>query len=362
MAVVGSLSAETPEERIARLQKELLQAQEEVGQRPESAQSTTHDTKRDTNRGKTEIPVGALVIVEGPNGGGGSGFIAEIKGRTFFVTNIHVLAAARNASFKTVQGKPVGLSDRVFVSQNRDLAIVPIEWGEDRLQVSPSLTNDQVSIGDNITVMGNSDGASVATRLRGKIDGIGPDELEISAKFVPGNSGSPIVHDELGTVVGIVSYMKDLSQKDKWTQDSELSDIRRFGFRLDGEIQWQQLSLKDLYDEGERFARFEERTYYLAHIIYMLKDERKIMTGMISHDSLGHLFEPFEAGFSWERGLASANNVSKLEHFVSGLDRELSFDQSSTEKTLKTGYFQARYKTVNSVRDHFKNELKRVTF
>lgn len=353
MAAVSLLSAETPEERIARLQQELLEAQKESAQDKASDQSAP---------GRSEIPVGALVIVEGPDGGGGSGFIAEIKGRTFFVSNIHVLAAARNASLKTVQGRPVALSDLVFVSQNRDLAIVPIEWGDDRLEVSPSLMADQVSIGDSITVMGNSDGASVATRLRGKIDGIGPDELEISAKFVPGNSGSPIVHDKLGTVVGIVSYMKDLSQKDKWTQDSELADIRRFGFRLDGDIQWQQLPLKDLYEEGERFARFEERTYLLAHTIYKLKNERTILTGLISHDSLGYLFEPFETGFSWKRGLASANNISKLDRFVSGLDRELTFDQGSTEKALKTGYFKSRYKTVNSVRDHFKNELRRVTF
>lgn len=345
-AGLSSVIAETADERIARLQRELANAKKEVK----------------SNKGSSGIPQGALVIVKGAEGGGGSGFIATMKGRKFFVSNIHVLAAARGASIQNIQGKRVKLSDLVFVSKNRDLAIVPIQWSGDSLDVSNSLTNDSVSIGDPITVMGNSDGAGVATRLKGRIDGIGPEELEISAKFVPGNSGSPIVHDKLGMVVGIVSYMKDLSKKDKWTEDSEMADIRRFGFRLDGEIEWQRLTLEDLYEEGELYLKFEERTYLLAQTIYMLKDRRTIMTGYGSHETLGYLFEPFEKNFSWRRGLASANNVSKLERFISNLDRELINDQSSTKKALKTGYFNARYDEVNAIREHYKEELKRVSF
>ncbi|WP_158279852.1 S1 family peptidase [Coraliomargarita sinensis] len=309
-----------------------------------------------------EIPVGALVIVEAKEGGGGSGFIAEMKGRKFFVTNIHVLAAARGAMLWTVDGQELQLPDIAFLSKKRDLAIVPLNWTGNALMISNSLAFDDVSIGDRITVMGNSDGAGVATKLRGDVDGIGPEEIEISAKFVPGNSGSPIVHDKLGKVIGIVSYMKDLSQKDKWTEDSELSDIRRFGFRLDGEIEWHRISLEDLYEQGELFANFEERTYLLARTIYMLKNKRTIMTGYASHDSLGYLFEPFGENFSWRRGLASANNIRKLDDFVDGLERELISDRSSTKKALKVNYFKERFEQVDSLRDYSQGELKQVSF
>ena len=86
------------------------------------------------------------------------------------------------------------------------------------------------------------------------------------------------------------------------------------------------------------------------------------MTGYVSHDSLGYLFEPFEKNFSWRRGLASANNKVKLDRFVDGLDRELVNDQSSTQKTLSSGYYKARYKEINEIREHYKKELKRVSF
>lgn len=356
VAQAQGVPEESAEERIARLRRELVQAE------AAAAASEEPENKSGSAASRAGIPVGALVIVEGPGGGGGSGFIAELKGRMFFVTNIHVLAAAREAKFRTVNGIELALPDVAFLSKNRDLAIVPVDWPGDFLKVSPSLSFDQVSIGDAVTVMGNSDGAGVATRLKGEIDGIGPEELEISAKFVPGNSGSPIVHDELGTVVGIVSHMRDLSRKDKWTEDSELADIRRFGFRLDGEIEWQRITLRELFEQGELYARYEERTYLLAQTIYMLKNERTIMTGYGTHDSLGYLFEPFESGFSWRRGLASSNNILKLERFMNGLENELITDRSSTEKALKVDYFKSRFIEVDHVRDYFQTQLKQVNF
>ena len=86
---------------------------------------------------------------------------------------------------RTVEGQDVSLTNTVFISRKRDLAIVPISWSGPMLEVSPSLNFDEVEIGDLITVMGNSGAAGVATRLDGKINGIGPEELEVSAKFVP---------------------------------------------------------------------------------------------------------------------------------------------------------------------------------
>jgi len=78
-----------------------------------------------------EIPAGALVIVETEAGAAGSGFIAQLRERVFFVTNIHVLAAARGAKFTTVNGREVHLPDVAFLSHQRDLAIVPIAWSGD---------------------------------------------------------------------------------------------------------------------------------------------------------------------------------------------------------------------------------------
>ena len=302
------------------------------------------------------------MIVEGAEGGGGSGFIAKLRDRLFFVTNIHVLAGARGAEIRTADGRNLALPDYAFLSRNRDVAILPVVWTGEFLNVSASLSFDEVEIGDAVTVMGNSDGVGVATRLHGDIDGLGPDQIEISAKFVPGNSGSPIVHNQRGTVIGVVSHMRDLSKKSKWTEDSEQADIRRYGFRMDGEISWERASLSQIYDEWEQLERFDERTKLLTRTIYMLKNERTIMTGYRQHESLGYLFQPFEDGFNWKRGLASSNNVRKLERFVNSLRSELARDRDSTANDLKLSFFKLRFLELDRMRDFYDEQLKLVSF
>lgn len=356
IAAAQGMVEETAEERIERLKNELAAAEaaaeaEEVAAKAGSSEGITVD-----------IPTGALVIVEVAEGGGGSGFIAKIQDRLFFVTNIHVLAGARGAEIRTADGQSLALPDYAFLSRNRDIAILPLVWTGDFLQVSASLSFDEVKIGDAVTVMGNSDGVGVATRLHGDIDGLGPDQIEISAKFVPGNSGSPIVHNERGSVIGVVSHMRDLSNKSKWTEDSEQADIRRYGFRLDGEMAWERATLSQIFDEGEQLARFDERTRLLTRTIHMLTNERTIMTGYRQHESLGYLFKPFEDGFNWKRGLASSNNVRKLERFVESLRSELGRDRDSTASDLKINFFKSRFLELDRVRDFYNEQLKMVSF
>ena len=239
---------------------------------------------------------------------------------------------------------------------------MPIEWDGPFLQISSSLQLDQVEIGDAITVWGNSDAVGVATRLKGEVNGIGPDELEVSAKFVPGNSGSPIIHDKTGLVIGIVSHMKDLSNKTKWTEDSELADIRRFGFRLDGEIAWQQVSLADFYRQGALSAKYEDRTLVMAHTAYMMMNERTIMTGYANHATIGHLFSQIDSNFSWSRGTSSGNNLMMLERFTNALQNELQSDRQSTKSALTVEFFKERFAESDAIREAYMKQLRSFSF
>lgn len=358
LAVGQGMVEETADERIERLKRELAEAEAAAEEEAEEAAMAVDEAEAMT----VDIPTGALVILEGAEGGGGSGFIAEIRDRMFFVTNIHVLAGARGATIRTADGEALALPEFAFLSRDRDLAILPLVWTGEYLKISQSLSFDEVVIGDAITVMGNSDGTGVATRLHGAVDGLGPDQIEVSAKFVPGNSGSPIIHNERGTVIGIVSHMRDLSKKNKWTEDSEQADIRRYGFRMDGEIDWERASLSQIFEEGERLEAFDERTELLTRTIYMLKNERTILTGYRKHASLGYLFEPFEDGFNWQRGLASSNNVRKLGRFVNSLRNELASDRSSTLRDLKLSFFKKRFLELDRLRDYYDEQLKLVSF
>jgi S1-C subfamily serine protease len=338
---------ETAEMRIARLKRELLAAEEAA------LKSSLKDV-----RSLVDIPIGALVVVSSGNSEG-SGFLAEMQGRIFFITNIHVLGAARDASVTTIDGIEVPLGPVAFLSKHRDVAIVPVAWGGPVLKLSMSLNFDKVEIGQAVTVMGNSSGARVATRLTGEIRGIGPREIEVSAKFEPGNSGSPIVHDDLGTVVGVVSHVRDLSAKNKWTEDSELADIRRFGYRLDGDMEWERVLLKDLYHQAEVFTRFADRTFVMGEIGYMMENKSTLLTNYREHESLGYLFDSIDSRFSWKRGTRSSQNQLILKRFINNMISELQNDRAETADTLNLSYFVRQFEEIESSRDQVRRSLIR---
>jgi hypothetical protein len=331
---------ETLEDRIIRLKRELAEAQAALADRDAPVLESA----------AVEVSTDALVVISSGKSEG-SGFIAEMKGRTFLITNIHVLGAARNASIQNLDGVTVDLPSRVYVSRSRDIAIVPIDWQGAALQLSQSLSFDEISIGQPITVMGNADGAREVSRLKGIVAGIGPDELQVTAKFVAGHSGSPIVHDNLGKVIAIASHLKDFSAKTGWTQGTGNVEVRRFGYRLDGEIQWSLLSFEDLYRQAELYHRYEDRTRVMSRISYMLHYEDQLMLDYRSHESLGYLFEYFDRDFQWHRGMNSSHNQRMLKRFVMGMMSELQTDRQSTEEALTVEFYQRQFASIEGARD-----------
>lgn len=351
---------ESLEQRVERLRIELAEAEKEL-----KASQLNSDTSIPAEAGipvaevsNSEMLTGSLVVITGDNGSG-SGFLAQIKGRVFMVTNVHVLGAARGANITTIDGVDLVLGQGAYLSKERDVAIVPVDWDGPVLKLSPSLRFDEVEIGQSIIVMGNSGGANVATRLKGVIRGIGPDELEVSAKFVPGNSGSPIVHSKLGTVIAVASHLKDFSSDSKWTENTEFDKIRRFGYRLDGEIAWEQVSLSELYRQGEAYQSFEDRTAAMWNISYTLTYDSKLLTSYRDHDSIGHLYSDISSDFNWNRGTASAHNTQMLRRFINGMRSELQSDLSAADKLISLSYYQKQYDSIKGYRDQIRENLTR---
>jgi len=341
----GGGEAEELEARVARLKRELADAEQALAELRKPS-----EIGGEADSMSAAAASGALVIVSSPDAEG-TGFIGRLKGKTFFITNIHVLGAARGARFTTLEGRELSLADQAFVSRRRDVALVTVDWDGPVLPVSDSLNRDDVQVGEGVTVMGNSGGARVATRLAGEVRGLGPDEMEVSAKFEPGNSGSPIVHDGLGSVVAVASHLRDFSQKTKWTEDSELGDIRRFGYRLDGEIDWQRIALTDLYRESELYHRFEDRTRALWHISHMLERESTLVTAYRDHSSLGYLYEQIDEGFDWRRGTGSGHNQQLLRQFLQRLSTEIQSDIADTDQGLSVGFYRMRFEEIREARD-----------
>lgn len=204
--------------------------------------------------------------------GAGSGFICEFEGKPALFTNIHVVAGMQAAKFTTLDQKNIQTVGAPFAAVGHDIIrySLPEDTTIPRLRLATN-TSEIAAIGDEVFVLGNSEGARVITPLPGKISGLGPELIEVTAEFVPGNSGSPIIHAKTGTVIGIATY---LSIRDKqWlSNDNAQPQIRRFGYRLDSIKQWQPLDWPSFVREKASFEKITQLTGDLANLLRDMKD------------------------------------------------------------------------------------------
>ncbi|UDQ98019.1 serine protease [Lentisphaerota bacterium WC36G] len=172
----------------------------------------------------------SLVVVEGSKGVG-SGFVTEIKGKKFIFTNAHVVVGNSSVKFFNIDGKKLKTKS-LYMSRDRDIFIALLDTEKNDMPALPIHEDvSSLKVGTSVYVTGNSAGGGTMTKLKGKVKSVGPSKIEVDAKFVTGNSGSPIVTPD-GKVVGIATYIT--RARVKWhNKDSEFTKVRRFGFRVD---------------------------------------------------------------------------------------------------------------------------------
>lgn len=196
--------------------------------RPAAEESAAQPSKLFPHLGKHLV-----IISDGSSHGSGS--IIMMGGKPLIVTNAHVLSGLNQVTFRRVDDTALKV-EKLAVAHGADVATFTQTVATEGLE----LMNDvgtKANIGDDVVVLGNSQGMSVITEIPGKIVGIGPSEIEVDAKFVPGNSGSPIIHVKSGKVIAIATRALGESA-DPLVQDSRFGKWRRFGYRLDTLKKW----------------------------------------------------------------------------------------------------------------------------
>lgn len=174
----------------------------------------------------------------------GSGFTAVMNGKTYLFTNQHVIMGSDKISFKTATGTTLRPRS-VELSTTRDIARLLLAEG-DGFEVSNTM-----AMGNPIGVFGNSEGGGVATELYGKVTKLGSEVIEVSADFVSGNSGSPVLNLDR-QVIGIATYVR-VSSGDK--ADSK---TRRFCYRLTDNT-WKSVNWKKYNDKyGKLYRDYDE--------------------------------------------------------------------------------------------------------
>ncbi len=187
-----------------------------------------------------------IVIITGDKGSG-TGFIVDMDGSKWLMTNEHVVRGQGRIRARTLSGRKILPTNTVDIASNRDLIRYKIDWKFKALKIRPDLP----SMNEDIWVFGNSDGSGVVTSIGGDVIGLAGDKIEVSAKFVAGNSGSPVV-DNNGEVVGVATFAEIKRDYNNWVKSgTRFNDVRRFAETLHG-IVWEPLGyeqyLKDCAD------------------------------------------------------------------------------------------------------------------
>lgn len=176
----------------------------------ESLSKTGNDTNTDTYQKCKDM----VAVVKGEEGVG-TGFLCEMDGKNYFVTNKHVANQRGKLTAFFLDGFQLAfnVNSPMDVAKNRDLVRFEIKTVRECLKVDEGVPN----IGEKVEFYGNANGGSVVTVTTAKILAVGQEEIEIDGNIQAGNSGSPLVRVADGKVVGVTtkSYENTLDDPGK---------------------------------------------------------------------------------------------------------------------------------------------------
>lgn len=155
----------------------------------------------------------AVAVIEsvdrvGRGGGRGTGFVIQEDG--VVVTNFHVIGEHRAFRIRFADGKTYAPQTILAVDRARDLALVKIDVGSEKLPTLPLGDSDALKPGQGILALGNPLGYAhsvsrgVVAALRELEEGDGKTMVQVAIPIEPGSSGSPAL-DLSGKVVAVLA-------------------------------------------------------------------------------------------------------------------------------------------------------------
>ena len=201
----------------------------------------------------------SVVLIEGDEGAG-TGFILKTGEKTYLYTAAHVLCGNTRLTVKTSDGRQLTKFGEFQAASDADLCRVEILEECESGLTAARLNAAQVR--DPLLAIGNSGGAGVLTVLEGQIVSLGPDQLEVSAGVIQGNSGGPVFSGHDGQVLGVVTHLI-AAREDIWAKDTEFAEIRRFATRLDRTIAWETMPIGRFLGEKKILDDFNQKSRLL---------------------------------------------------------------------------------------------------
>lgn len=335
-----------------------------------------------------------LVIVHTKQSNG-TGFIVRMNGKRYVLTNAHVLHNAAGMTFQTLSGEELPWMS-IELADKYDVARILLPESLSNVEPLP-IAATPITMNEPVLVYGNSEGRGVATELRGKVLGVGPNSIETDAEFVRGNSGSPIIN-VAGEVIAIATYVTRTAPGTDWVADNtRFTSTRRFGTRLT-DMNWTVVEPPDLQKQVSTLADVDrlirdvfsiipvwlpgvQRTYREAgaDALHMYSTEREVSN--YSNPEWPHLIEQFCQAYidaaskteeSWKKTLpkgmapksfayqnAERQHTSSVKTLAAERDRLLASLYEAPAKTLAdtqwvNGYFKEEALARTDVLDFLK--------
>jgi len=246
-----------------------------VGSKPNNSQSLVSKVAPDS-RYYSHVKSNLFIITT--DTGAGSGFLANINGGKYLVTNCHVLEGAKEVKVCEADGQHIDTigfkkkSIKIELADNEDLIRMLTESCQG---IGLSISSNSAVMGETVVVYGNSQGEGVITECNGKVLGVGSGKVEVDAGFVGGNSGSPIISLKSGAVVGVATYVQ-LEPKPSWvTEGTRFGEVRRYGIDVNNRIKWIPTTSTQFFEQSILLLDTERVLYDLFQVLVVLETADK---------------------------------------------------------------------------------------
>ena len=293
----------------------------------------------------------------------GSGFLLGMDGKTYLMSNEHILRSSGAPEAKLIDGTVLSLGEFFVAEDCRDLAMFEVVGcGNTPLRFSEEMPN----VGDPVVVYGNSLGGGVATESKGYIQGVGPQRLETNAEIVQGNSGSPLVNAK-GEVVGVAAFLKyGGSGEEDWTIKNTRYDggTRRFAVRLN-DVRWKRIErvayerqignlqeLNTFWDYLVPFLLFDSVKVDSNKLVYNDLDSRNFKKSSMGFDEMmKEVVKVYEKrGKSFERWIERCKG--RKAYIARLVENKVDEDEG---KKLVSEYDQKTVERFNKVKESYRN-------
>lgn len=287
-----------------------------------------------------------LVVIEGENGTG-SGFVCGLDGQPWLLTNAHVLAGNPRPRFTKLNGTELSLGP-ASLGVGHDICRISAPGGTAMLEAMTD-TDKVVRIGDAVAVLGNAEGAGVIKPFEGRIVGLGPNLVEVDAPFVPGNSGSPIIHVPTGKVLGIATYLVTRKVDPKGDGTVETS-IRRFGYRLDSVKTWEPVDWARFYAQAAQVDRIQATGEDFVRLFADAR-EKSISSANYTNSQIKRALETFERVAKSGRRMSAADLGNARRALLGDLRIAAMTDINAFDARTAYDYFRREVADEKKFRD-----------